>query len=1228
MKIKKNRKWSRFGQERHKQINNSVCFRNMSTQLVDDDDVREQNCNTPRQSKQRSNDLKSFQDRRSSNRSSSTGDKSKTTYNGDSKQRMDRSKTADQPKKSRIVKKHDRSNNGLEAGVEPKPGMRIDACDTDGLWSSGQIVKVSKHRREKHVVTISYDGWEENWNETIKFENNQRLSKHGTYSSKFKALIDMIPTKNKNTFWPCIVNIRTPNPLVADMDEYSLAEDMLRVEPNIFIQPYGLTEEIIPIWITPTMKKVGGLWMNATSIKPFESWMDFEKTRRHKSSEKFFVALRMAMMDSKIPSTPYIEFETGTLVKPCFRTIPSFYVPPTDSDDEDDNDGAESDVSLGKTPESDHEDKKSKSKREDTRKTSSNVTSDCDDANEKDEKNFHHSTGNEQQNEIHTTKRRKKSFHETSDSDGTYGSRTSKHKKTAPKDEKKFNHSTCTGNEQQNEIHTTKRRKKSFHETSDSDGTYGSRTSKHKKTAPKDEKKFNHSTCTGNEQQNEIHTTKVSETQTKVKKRKRESRDDEESNNSEDLSKSVSLFSKRNKKPRCTSDGIKEEQENFEECENIFLPIMSKLKVDNLTDSAAQKYLTEINAEIDKLTPPFIKAYQIGLLIKHVRKQFNRNVHLKQLCRQITKEMKRLFIEKDALVPEGFNPKRKRHDVKGNENTKEMHVQDNKVPREVDERDDSSQSQQDTMYQVTTHQNTEDEQKKGSATTSQSNVEGDILNDSKADNTEIVQVMTKECAKDNEESQTTQFSNDQQCSSAAASISHEDMTLKLSIRESKLSKKESGVSLLRESREDNSNFIRIVREKSKTDTMEKNDRDHNVDVCNTIAECSEEGSVYKECNSDMSVSSDEQQEETCELSNHEVPSKSDKELNAIDKSVSTMSLLCENRKDSLKPAKSPTTEAHHKSCNVSSKHQLVKAKIFHRITEGVVERNLKNTDKSDTSTLSNEEHKPDTSSLSNEEQEEIICETSPSNHKLLTKSDKKLNDIDTHTLTVPLVGISSKTTKSTAAASDDPKANSVDSCNTSSKQQVSKAHMFNRITEAVVEQNRKKSYKSNTSTLSNEEERRCEASLSNQDLISETVSFENAKSDMSVSSDDNSDMSVSSDEQEETCETSLSNHEVSSKSDKELNATGTDTNTSTISVLCESREDSSKCKKSTIAAHDDSNSIDDDKHSVDVVTLTNSKRLMPSNGKLTYAEIFAKFKARRLQKRKLFLQKRFTKGKN
>lgn len=111
----------------------------------------------------------------------------------------------------------------------------------------------------------------------------------------------------------------------------------------------------------------------------------------------------------------------------------------------------------------------------------------------------------------------------------------------------------------------------------------------------------------------------------------------------------------RPKKPKTEYDIA---QENFETCETIFLPLMKKLKACNFSNDA-EKYIKLIAADVDALTPSFIRIHQIGILVKDIRGKFKNNQNVNQQCKSLTAAMKKVFHEKSESEPVDFKPKLK-----------------------------------------------------------------------------------------------------------------------------------------------------------------------------------------------------------------------------------------------------------------------------------------------------------------------------------------------------------------------------------------------------------------------------------------------------------------------------------------------------------------------------------------------------------------------------------------
>ncbi len=113
---------------------------------------------------------------------------------------------------------------------------------------------------------------------------------------------------------------------------------------------------------------------------------------------------------------------------------------------------------------------------------------------------------------------------------------------------------------------------------------------------------------------------------------------------------------------------LEEEQLKFAKCEEIFLPIMDKLTqaTDDINAKVALDCIGIIIEKVELLTPPFLRDYSLGMLVKSVRKTFE-IVHpeVRDCCKRLTTEMKRVYTEKENKVPDDFEP------VKVKPNTKQ-----------------------------------------------------------------------------------------------------------------------------------------------------------------------------------------------------------------------------------------------------------------------------------------------------------------------------------------------------------------------------------------------------------------------------------------------------------------------------------------------------------------------------------------------------------------------------
>mmetsp|Transcript_26310 Transcript_26310/g.77795 ORF Transcript_26310/g.77795 Transcript_26310/m.77795 type:complete len:1008 (-) Transcript_26310:349-3372(-) len=139
---------------------------------------------------------------------------------------------------------------------------------------------------------------------------------------------------------------------------------------------------------------------------------------------------------------------------------------------------------------------------------------------------------------------------------------------------------------------------------------------------------------------------------------------------------------KKEKEKNCP---LAKEQRLFEECEELFLPMMSRLEraVSRNDSDLAEECLNELRSNIDMITPPFVRAHGIGLAIKKCRKALEDSTNIKTLCHGLTKELKRVYLEKDKHVAKDFKPKMSSSE-KGGDDTKSVPSSPGKPAEEKD----------------------------------------------------------------------------------------------------------------------------------------------------------------------------------------------------------------------------------------------------------------------------------------------------------------------------------------------------------------------------------------------------------------------------------------------------------------------------------------------------------------------------------------------------------------
>jgi hypothetical protein len=104
---------------------------------------------------------------------------------------------------------------------------------------------------------------------------------------------------------------------------------------------------------------------------------------------------------------------------------------------------------------------------------------------------------------------------------------------------------------------------------------------------------------------------------------------------------------------------LDEEQMKFTKCEEVFCPLMERLeKARSESDAeAATECLQLLMERVELVTPPFLRTYGLGMVVKQTRKAFE-STHptVKDQCKKLTNEMKRLYTERDKSIPDEFEP--------------------------------------------------------------------------------------------------------------------------------------------------------------------------------------------------------------------------------------------------------------------------------------------------------------------------------------------------------------------------------------------------------------------------------------------------------------------------------------------------------------------------------------------------------------------------------------------
>lgn len=133
---------------------------------------------------------------------------------------------------------------------------------------------------------------------------------------------------------------------------------------------------------------------------------------------------------------------------------------------------------------------------------------------------------------------------------------------------------------------------------------------------------------------------------------------------------------------------MEEEQMKFMKCEEVFLPLMERLEKAQAESDAAEatECLNLLMKRVELVTPPFLRSYGLGMAVKQTRKAFE-SAHpaVKDQCKKLTNEMKRLYTERDKNIPDEFEPVKNMKDkpqpaAKKEEEKKKKRKEKGKVP--------------------------------------------------------------------------------------------------------------------------------------------------------------------------------------------------------------------------------------------------------------------------------------------------------------------------------------------------------------------------------------------------------------------------------------------------------------------------------------------------------------------------------------------------------------------
>ena len=222
-----------------------------------------------------------------------------------------------------------RDQDQLEASnvarVEPYQGMRLEIRDTDYIWSSGYLVKVTKKGKSKTktMVTVAYDGWGRTFDEILQWPND-RLAKLYTYTKQVKCNLDLL-AKNRSkpsgkkgdkrsssalysSVWPVTVQFRMPHPGVKH------ARDALLEEDKVFVKAYGVQH--MPKENSQYMIHDGGCWFHHSRLR---MWKE-EPSTFGALHPQYMRAFKVAQQDKKIKGILVPKaLEANSLLQDIYR---------------------------------------------------------------------------------------------------------------------------------------------------------------------------------------------------------------------------------------------------------------------------------------------------------------------------------------------------------------------------------------------------------------------------------------------------------------------------------------------------------------------------------------------------------------------------------------------------------------------------------------------------------------------------------------------------------------------------------------------------------------------------------------------------------------------------------------------------------------------------------------------------------------------------------------------